>query len=132
VSRIKLLLRFVLAFVAFTWLLQAFPVALSSPDVHTQLIAAGIAAVIAIPLAAVFVKQSYSLERLGAYLLAVNILAIPIGLVVVGFEVVIQSLVGRMPIFGTPTTGIVVLAAYALSFHLVYRSGYARLKARFA
>jgi hypothetical protein len=131
-SRIKLFLRFVLAFVAFTWLFQALPVALIPPDAHTQLIAVGIAAVVAIPSAAVFVKRSYSLEHLGAYLLAVNILIIPIGFVVAGLEVVLQALIGWIQIFDTLTTSIVVLAAYALAFHLVYRGGYARLKTRFA
>lgn len=128
----KLVFRFILAFVAFTWLFQAFPVALSPPDPYTQFIAVGIAAVVAIPSAAVFVRRSYSLRRLGVYLLAVNLLVIPIALVVVGFEVVVRSLVGQIPIFETLTTGIIVLVAYALTFHLVYRGGYARLKARFA
>jgi hypothetical protein len=101
-------MRFVLAF---TWLFQAFPVVLGSLDAHTQFIAAGIAAVVAIPSAAVFVERSYSLERLGAYLLAVNVLVVPTGIVVVGFEAVVRSLVDEIPIFETLTTSVVVLAA---------------------
>ena len=128
----KLALRFVLAFAAFTVLLQALPTVLGPPDVYTQFIALGIAALVATPMATIFVWQSHSLERLGAYFLAVNVLVIPIGLVVGSIGIVVRTLTGRVAIFESLTGVVIIVTAYALAFHLVYRGGYARLKTRFA
>jgi hypothetical protein len=131
-SRIKFFFRFVLALVAFVVLFIPFSALFTPPDPFTQLIFLGAATLVAIPVVVVFVRRSYSLERLYGYLLAVNVLIVPVGLVIGGIGIVVRILVGRVAppdLLG----GIAIVAiAYALAFHLVYRGGYDRLKARFA
>lgn len=73
-SRLTAVVRFVLALVAFLWLSAPFAGLLTPPDPFTQLIGLGIGAIVAVPVAVAFVRQSYSLERLYGYLLAVNVL----------------------------------------------------------
>ena len=128
----KLLLRFVLALVAFVWLLLPFPALLTPPDPFTQLVFLGVATLVAIPVVVVFVQRSYSLERLCGFLLAVNVLVVPVGLVIGGIDIAVRALVGREELFGTLAGVVIVAVAYALAFQFVYRGGYARLKARFA
>ncbi|WP_435075900.1 hypothetical protein [Halococcus sp. AFM35] len=95
-SRIKLFFRFVLALVAFVVLLIPFSALFTPPDPFTQLIFLGAATLVAIPVVVVFVRRSYSLERLYGYLLAVNVLIVPVGLVIGGIGIVVRILVGRV------------------------------------
>ena len=131
-SRIKLFFRFVLALVAFVVLLIPFSALFTLPDPFTQLIFLGAATLVAIPVVVVFVRRSYSLERLYGYLLAVNVLIAPVGLVIGGIGIVVRILVGRVAPLDLLGGIAIVAIAYALAFHLVYRGGYTRLKARFA
>ena len=135
-SWIKFALRFVLALFAFVVLLTQFAVLFTPPDPFTQLIAMGVATLVSTPIAVIFVRRSYSLERLYGFLLALYV----------------SSLVVMFPVFGAlfaldATTGVTILhsgfgwavvqalllfVVYALAFHLVYRGGYARLNTRLA
>lgn len=128
----KLLLRFVLALVAFVVLLSPLSAILTPPDPFSQLIFLGTVTPVTIPVAVVFVRRAYSLGRLYGYLLAVNVLVVPVGLVIGSIGIVGRVFVGRIAPLGTLAGVAIVGVAYALAFHLVYRGGYARLKARFA
>ena len=70
-SRTKLFLRFVLALVAFVILSNPLAGMFTPPDPPTQLIALGVAALISLPIAVVFIRRSCSVKRLYKYLLAV-------------------------------------------------------------
>ncbi|WP_049898721.1 hypothetical protein [Halococcus agarilyticus] len=131
-SRAKLALRFVVALVAFTALVQPLLALFTPPDAYLTLVAAGIAGLVAVPTAIVFVRQSRSLERLGKYFLAVNVLVVLTALVAGGLRVVARPLVGHGWTAQTLFNLTAIVPAYALAFHLVYRGGYNRLKARFA
>ncbi|WP_237561124.1 hypothetical protein [Halococcus sediminicola] len=128
----KLLLRFVLALVAFVVLLSPFSAIFTPPDPFSQLIFLGAVTPVTIPVAIVFVRRSYSLKCLYGYLLAVNVLVVPVGLVIGGIGIIGRAFVGRIASLGTLAGVVIVGVAYALAFHLVYRGGYARLKSGFA
>lgn len=128
----KLFFRFVLALVAFVVLSFPFAVIFTPLDPFTQLIFAGTVALVAVPVVVVFIQRSYSLERLYGFLLAVNVLVIPVGFVIGGIGIDVRALVGQIAPLDLLGGVAIIAIAYALAFHLVYRGGYARLKARFA
>lgn len=121
---------------AFVVLLFQFSVPFTPPDPFTQLIVMGIAALVSIPVAVVFVRQSYSLERLYGYLLAMQVLVYVVFVPVFGLLYCIGEVTGVMiqqsGVGWTVAQTLLLLVVYALAFHLVYRGGYTRLKARFA
>ncbi|EMA38649.1 hypothetical protein [Halococcus hamelinensis] len=135
-SRLTELVRFVLALVAFLWLSAPFAGLLTPPDPFTQIIALGVGAVGAVPAAVVFVRRSHSLERLYGYLLAANVLVIPVAFIGAGVLFLLRTAlpvsVSSSGLVQTIEGALLVSAAYLLAFHLVYRGGYARLKTRFA
>ena len=119
-----------MAFIAFTVLILPFLTLLAPPDAYLQPVATGIAGLISIPISVVFVRRSYSLERLGKFFLAMNVLAVLTALAAGGFRIIVRPLVGpRWPIRTIFSVTAVVLA-YVLAFHLFYRDGYDRLEAR--
>lgn len=129
VSRTKLVLRFVVAFIAFTALILPF-LPLLPPNAYLQLVAIGTAGLISIPISVVFVRRSYSLKRLGKFPLAMNVLVVLTALAAGGLRIIVRPLVGpRWPV-GTIFSVTAVVLAYVLAFHFVYRGGYGRLKAR--
>ena len=128
--------RFVLALVAFLWLLSPFAAFLTPPDPFTQILGLGVGAVGAVPAAVVFVRRSHSLKRLYGYLLAVNLTVLPLGFGFIGAVWLTERISGTTlqgfgPVWALVQTTF-LLVAYLLTFHLVYRGGYARLKTRFA
>ena len=128
-SRTKLFLPFVVAFIAFTALVLPF-LPFLPPNAYLQLVATGIAGLISIPISVVFVRRSYSLKRLGEFVLAMNVLVVPTALAAGGLRIIVRPLVGpRWPVRTIFSITAVVLA-YVLAFHLVYRGGYGRLKTR--
>lgn len=128
-SRTKLVLRFVVAFIAFTVLILPF-LPFLPPNAYLQLVAIGIAGLISIPISVVFVRRSYSLKRLGKFFLAMNVLVVLTALAAGGLRIIVRPLVGpRWPVRTIFSVTAVVLA-YALAYHLVYRDGYDWLKAR--
>lgn len=130
--RTKLALRFAVTFVAFTVLIQPFLTLLTPPDAHLQLIAAGIAGLVSIPVSVVFVHRSCSLERLGKYFLAVSVLVVFTTLAVGSLRAAVRSFVGYGWTVQTLFDLTAIVAAYTLAFRLVYRGGYDRLKTRLA
>lgn len=135
-SRLTAVVRFVLALVAFLWLSAPFAGLLTPPDPFTQLIGLGIGAIVAVPVAVAFVRQSYSLERLYGYLLVVNVLVMLVAIVGAGGLFLLRTVLSvpssSSAFVQTFEMTLFVLVAYFLAFHLVYRGGYSRLKARFA
>jgi uncharacterized membrane protein YhaH (DUF805 family) len=124
-------LRFVLALAVFVLLIVPTIGAFSPPDPFTQLyLTAPFVVFVAVPLAGLFVRRSHSLRRLVTYYLVVNVLVILIGLVIVGFKAVVQPPFGQSGIIRTLTNATISIGAYVFAFHLVYRGGYARLKAQ--
>ena len=131
-SRIKLVFRFILALFAFIVLLFPFVIVFTPPDPFTQLRALGVVAAIAVPFAVGFVRQSRSFRRLVTYYLTVNILIVPLTVVIVGLGTFVQPFIDRAMPLEIVERGVTILVAYVLAFCLIYRGGYARLKARFA
>lgn len=135
-SRINLVLRFTLVFVAFFVILSPFATVFTPPDPFTQIIALGIVAVIAVPVTLAFVRRSCSVERLYGFLLATYVLTFVVLTLFLGavfaIETVSNATVRQFGFGWAIAQSIPLIIVYALAFHLVYRGGYTRLKRRFA
>jgi hypothetical protein len=136
VSRLTGFVRFILALVAFLWLSAPLAGLLTPPDPFTQIIGIGLGAVVTVPIAVWFTRRSHSLERLYGYLLAANVLVIPVAFIGAGVLFLLRTAlpvsVSSSSLVQTLEGTLLISAAYLLAFHLVYRGGYARLKTRFA
>ncbi len=136
--RTKLVLRFVLVLFALFILLQPFFTTFTAPDPYTQLIGIGLAALVVVPVAFVFVRRSYSVEHLYKFLLAMYAVLFSVFGLFIGQLFVIEGVSGLVVpypnsiLIGGIIQTMLLLVVYALAFHLVYRGGYGRLKARFA
>ncbi|RJT06139.1 hypothetical protein [Halococcus sp. IIIV-5B] len=134
-SRLSALARYVLAFLGLFAVIQPVPVLFIPPDPFSQLIASGVTLVLAVPATVVFVRRSLSVQRLFLYILCMFVAAFVVlaltSFVLTGIGASYAALADyglRGILFQT----FLLLVSYAIAFHLVYRGGYARLKARFA
>ncbi|WP_160133476.1 hypothetical protein [Halococcus salsus] len=134
-SRLSVLARYVLVFLGLFALVQPFPMLTVPPDPFSGLLASGVAIVLAAAATIVFVRRSLSVQRLFLFILCVYIVAFAVlvttSFVFTGLGVSDATLVSYS-LSSVVFQAFLLLVSYAIAFHLVYRGGYARLKARFA
>lgn len=134
-SRFTALVRYVLAFLGLFAVIQPLPVLFTPPDPYSQLIASGVALTIAAIATVVFVRRSLSVQRLFQFILCVYVVGFVV-LVATSFlfigSGVSDSALMSYGLLSLLYQTFLLLVSYAIAFHLVYRGGYAQLKARFA
>jgi hypothetical protein len=125
----------VLAFVGFFVLIQPFAVGPTASDPFTQLLAFGFGTFLAVVATAIFIRRSHSIRRLYMFVVGIVIVSTAVATLSALVSLVI-GVSGAVPSSYNPDNivfqALLLLVTYAITFHLVYRGGYAKLKSGFA